>query len=64
MSNIARRILALEKQAAQAAQTHEERLSRLLGKGRGRLPPTNSPVEPGERQRIAEKVQALRVEYA
>jgi hypothetical protein len=64
MSNIARRLFALEKQATQAAQAHEERLARLLGKARGPLPPPNSPLEPGERQRIVEKAQALRVEYA
>jgi len=60
MSNIARRLVALEKQAPQAGLAHEVRLARLLSKGGGSLLTADAPLSSGERQRIAEKVQALR----
>jgi len=60
MSNIERRLVALEKRAPLDGLAHEERLARLLSKGGGSLPAADAPLEPGERQRIAEKVQALR----
>jgi hypothetical protein len=60
MSNIARRLVALEKQAPQAAVPLEDRLARLRLKGGGRLPIASAPQSPGERERVGAKVRVMR----
>jgi len=60
MSNIARRLVALEIQMPKAALPLEDRLARLRIKGGGRLPTAGAPLSPGERKRVVEMVSLMR----
>ncbi len=60
MSNIARRLVALEQRTPEGGLAHEERLARLLRKGGGCLPEADAPLSPDEIQRIVQKMRVLR----
>ena len=60
MSNISRRISALETKAPQVAITHEERLARLRSRGQWRLPRSAPALSAKDCERLIAKVEALR----
>jgi hypothetical protein len=60
MSNMARRLVALEKKAPQGALPHEGRLARLRSKGRGGLQNTGHTLSARDIEQLVAKVNALR----
>ena len=60
MSNIARRISALETKAPPRSITHEERLARLRSRGQWRIPRSAQALSAEDRERLRAKVKAIR----
>ncbi|WP_373089752.1 hypothetical protein [Sneathiella sp.] len=60
MSNMARRLVALEKKAPQGALPHEERLVRLRRKGRASPQNAGHTLSARDLEQLVAKVNALR----